>query len=73
MDVEKTIPCKICKEPTTFLGTKLCHGCWEVTRRISDFLRRGTHKAVEILIKEIEDYLTILEEQYSKEHQKKPD
>lgn len=37
--VDRThIPCQICGGPTSFLGTKLCDGCWEVTSRLSSFL-----------------------------------
>ena len=32
------IPCKICGNPTSFTGTGLCNGCWEVTTRLHDFL-----------------------------------
>jgi hypothetical protein len=32
------IPCQICGEPTNFLGTKLCNGCWEITSRLRSFL-----------------------------------
>ncbi len=35
---EKTIPCKTCDESTTFLGTKLCNGCWEVETRLRSYL-----------------------------------
>ena len=32
------IPCKTCGDPTTFLGTKLCNGCWEVQTRLQSYL-----------------------------------
>ncbi len=31
------IPCQICGEPTTMLGTRLCNGCWEVMGRLLSF------------------------------------
>ena len=31
---EEEIPCRICKESTRMLGTKLCDGCWELETRI---------------------------------------
>ena len=35
MDYEKrTIPCKLCGEPTRYLGTKRCNRCWELEHRI---------------------------------------
>lgn len=30
----KTIPCRLCGDPTDFLGTKLCGDCWELETRI---------------------------------------
>lgn len=33
------IPCKVCGEPTTMKGTKLCDGCWEVQSRLTSFLQ----------------------------------
>jgi len=40
-DFQGTLPtrCRICKSPTDNGGTKLCNGCWEVERRIEDFLQ----------------------------------
>lgn len=32
------IPCKTCGNPTTFLGIKLCNGCWEVETRLQSYL-----------------------------------
>lgn len=31
---KETIPCKWCGTQTDFLGTKCCHGCWELSSRI---------------------------------------
>ena len=36
------IPCKTCGNPTTFLGTKLCNGCWEVQVRLTSYLNNET-------------------------------
>lgn len=36
---EETVPCKWCDEPTSMLGTEECNKCWEVTSRLSNFLR----------------------------------
>ena len=33
------IPCETCGDPTTFLGTKRCNGCWEVETRLSSYLK----------------------------------
>lgn len=33
------IPCRVCGEPTSMLGTKLCNGCWEVESRLKSFLQ----------------------------------
>lgn len=33
-DTEPKVPCKFCGKDTIMLGTKLCDGCWELTRRI---------------------------------------
>lgn len=29
-----TIPCKWCGKPTTYLGTKMCNRCYELSDRI---------------------------------------
>ena len=31
---KEEIPCRLCKEPTRMLGTKLCDRCWELETRI---------------------------------------
>lgn len=31
---KKIIPCELCGEPTSMLGTKRCDRCWELERRI---------------------------------------
>lgn len=36
---EETVLCKWCDEPTSMLGTEECNRCWEVTTRLSTFLR----------------------------------
>jgi len=46
---EKTIPCITCGEPTTFLGTKLCNGCWEVQTRLQSYL--GNENAIQFVLK----------------------
>jgi hypothetical protein len=33
------VPCKTCGTPTNLTGTKLCNPCWEVERRLGDYLR----------------------------------
>ena len=33
---EETVPCELCGELTTFIGTKRCNGCWELEWRIKD-------------------------------------
>lgn len=42
---ERTVPCKTCTTPTPMTGTKLCDACWEVERRLADYLREGGDKA----------------------------
>lgn len=33
-----TVPCQFCGRPTPMTGTKMCDNCWEVDRRIDDFV-----------------------------------
>lgn len=33
-----TVPCSVCKEPTTATALKMCQGCWEVDSRLAGFL-----------------------------------
>lgn len=35
---ETQIPCKICGQPTPYLGTKLCNGCYEFDKNIDRIL-----------------------------------
>ncbi len=37
----ETVACRICGDDTTFIGTKLCNGCWEVDSRIDDIIARA--------------------------------
>ena len=32
--IEPTVPCGLCGQPTTYLGTKRCNRCWELEHRI---------------------------------------
>ena len=32
---KRTIPCRLCGQPTEMLGTKLCNRCWELETRIT--------------------------------------
>lgn len=50
----ETCPCKTCGKSTPMLGTKLCDGCWEVERRLADYLREGGDNARKF----VEDALT---------------
>lgn len=49
----ESVPCKFCTQPTPMTATRLCNNCWEVTRRLEDFLRlpRGQKLALELLAK----------------------
>lgn len=42
---EPTVPCGTCGAPTTSTGTERCNRCWEVERRLADYLRAGGEKA----------------------------
>lgn len=35
----ETVPCKTCGTPTPYLGTRLCDNCFEVERRLEDYLK----------------------------------
>jgi hypothetical protein len=35
----ETVPCETCGTPTPFVGTKRCNNCWEVERRLPDYMR----------------------------------
>lgn len=34
-----TVPCRVCSKPTTATHLKICEPCWEVERRLDDFLQ----------------------------------
>lgn len=34
-----TVPCETCGTPTPMLGTKRCTNCWEVEKRLLEYLR----------------------------------
>lgn len=50
---EEAIPCETCKRPTTLLETKRCNGCWEVERRLDEYLRRGGRRAQDFVAKSL--------------------
>ena len=31
---QKTVPCRLCSQPTLMLGTKLCDRCWGIEHRV---------------------------------------
>jgi hypothetical protein len=39
------VPCDTCGGLTTMLGTRRCGRCWELERRLEDYLRGGGFKA----------------------------
>lgn len=43
----ETVPCETCGTPTHMTGTKRCDDCWEVERRLGEYLRRGGANARE--------------------------
>lgn len=38
------VDCQICGEVTSMIGTKLCDNCWEITKRIDNFLESENGK-----------------------------
>ena len=44
-----TVPCETCSTPTAYEGTKRCNNCWEVERRLPDYLK--SPKALEFVRK----------------------
>jgi hypothetical protein len=34
----ETVPCETCGTPTPFTGTRRCNNCWEVERRLPDYM-----------------------------------
>lgn len=43
--------CETCNKFTPNLGTKRCDWCWEVERRLEDYLSRGGTEAIAFVIK----------------------
>ena len=35
----ETIPCETCGTPTPFTGTRRCNNCWEVERRLPEYMK----------------------------------
>ena len=35
----ETVPCETCGTPTPFTGTRRCNNCWEVERRMPDYMK----------------------------------
>ena len=46
---EQTIPCMFCSDPTRMIGTAMCDGCYEVDKRIDNFVEAGGVRAFERL------------------------
>lgn len=45
----RTVPCKWCKEPTTFLGTRECNGCHYLRVYASEVKQRCPDAFLKIL------------------------
>ncbi len=48
-----TVPCVFCGTPTPFRATAKCNNCYEVTKRLEDFLKSNAgrqHVAAQLLI-----------------------
>ena len=47
------VPCDTCGQPTTMLGTRRCDPCWEVEKRLRDYLksRNGRVRALDLMAK----------------------
>lgn len=43
--------CVLCGQPTPFVGSTFCHGCWEVDHRIEEFLQHpaGVERVLDAL------------------------
>lgn len=55
---DEKIPCRLCKKPTSFLGTKLCNRCWELETRIRNDPELALKILEDILSKRFSDFLT---------------
>ena len=49
------IPCATCGKPTDMIGTKRCNFCWELERRLPEYLARGGEKARSTVIDALAD------------------
>ena len=49
-----TVPCKFCRKPTKMEGTMMCDNCWEVDKRIDEFVEswEGLKRVLRALKKE---------------------
>jgi hypothetical protein len=45
------IPCEICGKWTLYMGTRRCNNCWEVERRLDEYLR--TTKGREFVVQKL--------------------
>lgn len=50
---EPTVPCATCGAPTTSTGTKRCNRCWEVERRLRDYLLSGSPKSRAFVLEQL--------------------
>jgi hypothetical protein len=50
----ETGACEICGKPTHYTGTKRCNNCWEVERRLPEFIRSANGlKAVAAALQQV--------------------
>jgi hypothetical protein len=52
----ETVACETCGEQTPMTGTKRCDRCWEVERRLKDYLERGSRKALLFVLDAIREH-----------------
>lgn len=57
---EYHIPCEVCGKWTLYMGTRRCNNCWEVERRLEEYLRNG--KGREFVMQQLAKHLMPNEE-----------
>jgi len=57
--MNETVPCETCGKPTPYRGTKRCNNCWEVERRLPDYVKssRGRAFARRIALPDLDDWV----------------
>jgi hypothetical protein len=53
LNVDRVVPCRLCKRDTPYIRMGLCSNCWEMEKGIAMFIKIDKKKAKEWLLEQL--------------------